>query len=508
MHKNIPYILLSILLLALLFAQTVRERYPYLGKLSKNGLDSTTAHVLTTMSNWRETGAFHNRFFSSLGPETPDSRASGGTRRYISYPSGAFVLPYFFSKALATPVTLEFLNILGLVIQAAIAVILYLLAFLLLREHRILTRVFGATCVSAAYLLFPGPMYFHQNVFIFDTLVILPYLLAVYCELHIMKTDGRRSFWQWIQYLSLFAASCTDWLSAFLGLGLMTLRLMRGENFRVSLRMMYPFVWSMIIFVYQLGTVGGLFALANRFQHRVGISKREPITTLTLAERFWGDWIPSQYGNLAWVIIAAACLILLMPRVRRQRASPLFVTVFLLLVPPLMQIHLFRNHSFFHAFSALKLAPLICMAPLLSLAFPKRGARVLPVVCTLALSYAVFVHRSWKSIFPEPDTSGMKIAYQLNQNTEPEDFIISPQLSIGIEPNQLISLSQRMVHRVRTVGEAREIAQNLRLQPKNWVVVLKEKSDKAFKILRIPPEGWIGLDANETLSGRRLAGYR
>ena len=221
-----------------------------------------------------------------------------------------------------------------------------------------------STTTGAFVLLMPASLYWHQNVYVFDQAVILPFALVVLLEcLH-----GSTSRWfpqrglDVLQGVIFFIGTLTEWLFVFIALCIYGLRLLTGDlgaNVRTLLgrttRFWLPVTLALLLFFFQLGSFDGWGEFFKTGMHRAAIGQEvvyDHGAPADFSSWFWERYMVHAYGwegvVLVWSGLAlsfGALLYLLRRGGRRldESAKVMLRLVGITLLPCLLQIYFFAS---------------------------------------------------------------------------------------------------------------------------------------------------------------------
>jgi hypothetical protein len=145
----------------------------------------------------------------------------------------------------------------------------------------------------------------------------------------------------------------------------------------------------------------------------------------------------------------------------------------MLIIPCILQISFFRNHSSFHQFAILKLSPFIATAPFVLLPillyFILKNIDIIPnltakqvkisflliFLVSASVSGALIVqeHPKYKNIFKQVDGYCKDVGTSVKRNTGYNDIVFSPDLEIPENPPELLSYSTKRVYKAYSLEE-------------------------------------------------------
>ncbi|MBS1582201.1 MAG: hypothetical protein JST66_08395 [Bacteroidetes bacterium] len=390
------------------FLLSLAVRWPQLGRpLSKNH-EFATAQALVVMDVWWERGFIACHGMPAVTyPGLCDGEASGmvygfmqraGVRYYLSHLPLAYWTPYAMFSALGLPPSPVPLRIFNLLLHASTAYFLY----------RFLRTVFRAAhhpsaeqlppLAAALYLLMPGPLWYHGNVYMSDMAVQLPWAWALAAGARFFL-DGplrvRRGVWF---FAALSAALLTEWMGVFVAITFAGHALVRG--WRTGEKGAFQAAGIIVALIVLL--VGGMLAC---YAGIAGWHALGEYYTYRWADR--GTFVPRADAPLSGFLLGLAInlcfswapLLLVLSSalfVRRRmngrwRLGPAGSAWAWMLIPALVHLLLFLRYAG-HEFAVLKLGFALCTASaMVLLAWWERGRSwgVAAGTCTVVLAAAI-----------------------------------------------------------------------------------------------------------------------
>ncbi len=468
--------------------------------------DSLSNPVLW-MENWRRDGVWSHW----LGlPYTVNSVEKGTfyqERVYTSYPSGAYLAGYlvgFFGEDYQP----ENLSRLSHFWQLVLALLLSALAFVCLHGH----LAFGlpaATLLSLVpgsfALLLPGPMYWYQNTYLFETVALVPLTALLLLEA-IRDLQKKPARWIWIlQGFACWAGLMCEYLVAFISVGLILKRVLPIRPFRLNKAvpacrdLLSGIGGAISVFCLLLTANSAWMPLYYKFLERTNL--KTPVAWkdfLHWTDYYWGyAYMGPQFGPSATkILIYSLAFLLLTPLIYRKWGKvPAGVrTVFslglIVSVSCVLHTYILRNHAEIHAFNVLKylipfsllpfvFVPALALGPvkasaeflgawlreksaapekspevsLTDKAFAK-SAELTPTIRNvlavasflIAVWYLVPLHETFPKLFPpslKPNVDGLSL---IRKTAKYEDVVFSRSLSVDDSDSRLLSRTLKWVH--------------------------------------------------------------
>ncbi len=369
-----------------LFVYTVQMREPWFGTSPICMQPWMNSAVVLWAKNWYREGPFH-LWFGYFGiPRSIEFPTLESRDMYNSYPPGATLPIYLFSRLLGHESSVATVMGFALVSQAMIVAALMTLVFLFARKAG--GSLFDAGCLACipalACLLLPAPAFLFQMAYLH--IVVLP-VFAVFVLLEFIRDEwGAAPVPRWLRllqgFLGFYGALC-DWLFVFVLACVYLKRLARGQltsgGWKAALGRTFTFGFGP-------GLALGMFALtlwhferfgnlAERFTERSAASSNHFLapTTKTL---FWSFHIVRGYGIVGRGLILGSGVVLLLllaytigRRLLRPPLNPALVSavslIFMLLTPCMLHVFVFRQDSshILHYFTTAKFALVLATVP-------------------------------------------------------------------------------------------------------------------------------------------------
>lgn len=469
--------ILSLLLLVAfasgLFAYSVDLRRSWFGTSPVCPETWLTSATLLCSREWYQEGPWHLRFGLVLDPNSIESPDLASREVYCSYPPGVILPIYALSQVLRREPSLKMLMAYGLFNHLAISVLLSFIAFFFVRRCGFgpINASLLASIPVVAFLFLPSPFYEFQMGYLHDLAVLLPFAAYVFLECVRDQTTSMRArtILSWLQGLVAFFGILCDWLFAFVVFSLYMKRLAAGEIatwsctdpcspakilgrfLRNSVRFWFSFALAVGLFVLQLYHYNGFRVILGRFRERTGVTGHSFLSP-TLDNRFWNTHMVRGYGTTGrtLVYVSFVALLLLIAyavcyRVLRKRSNASVNAgaglMFLLLVPCVLQVFVFAQHSshMFHYFSTAKFALPIAIIPfvllpvsvLMCLRYPKPfplWGRVIPPMLVALAAWYVYGQspRLMPNLVPPFGSDPVVLGACIDRHTDYADVVFTP----------------------------------------------------------------------------------
>ena len=451
----------SILLGAFLLSLLVR--LPQLGRpLSKNH-EFCTALVLVVHSVWDEDGFVKHAGCPAVTYPNPGDRGviglhydlteQDGIYYYVSHLPFAYWATYAVFKAFGIEPTEIPLRIFNLLLHGLTAWLLF--GFLKRTLINLPRSEHIAAWAAVFYLLMPGPLWFHGNVYMSDMAVQLPWAWALYAFACLGATPGRGAIAHFLLAIAVLAA--TEWIGVFATFTFLII-LIAGGRRTSDRRWLWLGIAQCAITAIVVVVCLGLYAsrigwsdlmayLFHRYQERGALPGE---ATATLLQGLWELCLNllRSWGPLIGLGIAAIAI-------NRKRSWPAVPDlVWLTLAPALLHLLVFVRYGI-HEFAVLKLGFFLCAVVAIVLfreGIRGRGSR-LGAACALLLGMAwyTWVNRpgdgtATGEAYATAQQRGMMIATE----ARPEEVILLQ----GIQADPQIQFYAR--RNMRTVADSAE----------------------------------------------------
>jgi hypothetical protein len=501
-----------------IFQYTVEIREPWFGQLSYNNNHTIDHHEWLTGStikfakNWYNEGPLNLKFAMLDNPKSVEFQNISFRALYTSYPPGTILPIYAASELLGQEPSPSIVMGYDLINHFFISFLLGLLIFLFLRKQLrfdVINSFLFSIIPVILELLLPGPLYWFQNVFFSDQAVILPFVLFIFFEevkdgikMDTTKNSRNLTVLNIFQNIVLFYGFLTDWLFVFIALTIYIKRLLDGEIFFTkkmfwnrdlyhfitdSLKYWFSPIVAVSLFVLQVILIGGMTETISRALLRTSISNSGTITPLNELIRILGH-VTNNYGNVGKILIFVSLLFFMFMFIylsfggskSHKNIFKIKKTIYLmgmLLVPCILQLIVFSNHSYIHEFSVLKLSIPLATIPFVLLPitiflfveeyvnkkikmynrFKVHISLFLLIIFLISFSaasiYTIDEHPHYKAMFPPINDSFVILGTSIEKNTGYNDIVFSPDFKIPENPPQLLSYSMKRVYLVNSTAE-------------------------------------------------------
>lgn len=300
MNRSATIKVISVLLL--IFFISVLVRYPNINRPLSKHHEFITAIPLRVLQIWdlESASKFNfnpvmnyagdaNKFINNHASTSGGMMDKQGNYYYVSHPQFAYIFPYLVFKVFHIKPTVLSLEVFHLVVNFFSAAFIYLITCLLSIQRPFKQIFIPGLIAFIVYLFSPAVLWFQCNTYMSDTLVHLPFILAVYT---ILKLLMRKQFYspKYLFYyaLFLFLMIYTSFLGLFFAASVFFYALikLRKENVFIPLMLITISVslFTLVLIVKQYSQINGLeayiFQMIDRFSERGGFSGASFLNTL------------------------------------------------------------------------------------------------------------------------------------------------------------------------------------------------------------------------------------
>ncbi len=534
--KKLIYILAIALITTSVFIYSVEIRDPWFGNLYDKNHHWLSGSTLKFADNWYNEGP-ENLYWGMIeNPKSVEFTSLLSRDPYPSYPPGVIIPIYLISKIINQEPNPSILMGYNLINHFLIAFLMALLVFIFLSRnlgYDLKISFLFSVIPIFLQILWPAPLYWHQNVFFSDQAIILPFVLVVFLE--ILRYDSSKINLKYIsvaQGFLIFFGFLTDWLFVFITASIFIKRLFTGEIplnhkklphkipfitkrfIKKSLMFWGPGLLAMILFFVQLEFLGVLGELRSKFFMRAGVSIL-PGSEKNIFDIFIG-FIGLGYGKVAELVLLITVYLLIVvsilflyKKLKNQRVNlklrKIICLLWLVYLPCFTQFFFLKSHSMFHEFSILKfsfpiaisfvLMPIILY--LLALDFRKiefesKKARKILLIFLIAsfllMSSSLFLNNSERlnlfDVGPSYDQMGnASLANFIKENTVYDDVVFSPDFEIPENPPQFLFYSMKRVYKVNSTDDIKTKLENVSGYCDIVLIFLKPPSGKWKKVI-------------------------
>ena len=440
-----------------------------------------TAHSVCVTKNWLKEGAFNLRFMHILNPASVEFDTILSRTPYVSYPPGALIPVFLFAKIFHPKDLILVYESYNLLSHCIIAIFLFLLMFMIIDYYKEVsgTNVFFSIVPSLIYLFTPPTLYWHQNEFFTDQAVMILFVLFIYFEMKRFLYGDLKLPANLLFIGIVFLGTLTDWLFVFIIIVAAALRIFFDDKPRNlwncvlnTLNLTIPAVSAIALFLYQIVPLGLLPDLITVFDRR-HLAGPDGVVT-----NFWMQhFVKFVIGGYGYILCVATTLcsifllfyfIFIMFKKREDDNKGMVKTyvrlVFLIGLPCLLQVYVFKQHSIVHAFSALKWALPLSLIPFgifpvifIRLMRPHQHHKfiisVFVILCVILLALGVFYRTSvlYRRFFGGVNDYDKKLGELVKRNVQYRDICFSFDFDIPEVPPQRLAYSEKRVYLIKLV---------------------------------------------------------
>lgn len=347
-----------LLLLLLIFLFSVFIRLPTLNRPLSKHHEFCTAVALRILHIWHQAGIFAygfnpvmtyphaaDKFINNYASGSGSMTDSLGNYYYVSHPPLAYYFPFVTFKILHIKPDVLPIELFNLFIHLLCGIGVFLIARMLLPAAGSQPSV-AAFASFSAYLLSPGTLWFHSNVYMSDILVQLFFIYGVYCFLKFSK--GRQKKWLVLLGVVSFLMTYTSWLGVFFCATAVLAGILR-KDWQQAVAVLLFTTAAIFLTVFQYSQIAGLGALQHewlsRFSERSG---RGALNVLRVVPYIFQNYLTS-YLPLMLSILA---LLLASGKIKSLLTGRLGLFMALSAIP-IMLLHVMLSNYSGHDFTTL-----------------------------------------------------------------------------------------------------------------------------------------------------------
>ena len=334
-----------------------------------------------------------------------------------------------------------------------------------------------------------------------------------------------------LQGVIFFMGALTEWLFIFIALCVYAVRLLAGDlgrDVRTFLsrttRFWLPVTLAPLLFFFQLESFDGWSTFIKTGTHRASIGQEVIYDHGGPADFtfwFWERHMAQAYGWEGIALIGSGLLLSLGAffYLRRrgggrldESAKVMLRLVGITLLPCLLQVYVFRQHSLQHSFSALKFSVPLSLVAFVALpvlidrvlqgrlftfaAIPLPGSArgagkasgvslAALLVVLLGAFYVTTNHKRYRVYFPDTGSEPADIAYFVRDNTEYRDIVFCHSFEIPAMNVELLSYSNKRVYPAQTLADIHHKTRRLDELNRDYMInllVLKEDQELSARM--------------------------
>jgi hypothetical protein len=385
-----------IAILLLLFAVSVAIRLLYLNR-PLGGHQWLTAQTLVIHSIWYERGIATCGFNPIVTFELPADKnilspmgrmaSPAGDRCFISQPPLGYILPYLVQTSLGLRPDVLPLQIFNLAVHLMCVLLVFLIIRLLAVNRGVHNPEIPALIGAAVYMFMPVTLQYHGNVYSFETLVQVFFLLAIYLFLRVLERPARPAWLYIALAATAFYMSYTEWLGVLFAFSTVLYALFHFRDRMVrwaAIAVIAGTAAALCLTLVQYSQIAGVDAFlrgaAGTYLERSGVSSTFSHENRSLlSSKAWqrlGNHYMDGFGWFPFVLAVAAAVMMLRKSVREMvvRSIPMeHAAIFLTLLPVVLHHLILFDFTSIHDYSVLKdavflslLAGMLCYLLMLS----------------------------------------------------------------------------------------------------------------------------------------------
>ncbi len=482
---------------ATFFIYTVHIRQPWFGAMALENHHVATAASVQFAQYWYNESPLDLKFGMFYNPPSIEFPTLASRNVYISFSPVAIVVPiYLISKIMHHEPTVEMAMAYNLANHFFLSLFLSWIAFFFCVFSRLplLTSLIFAVIPVVISQLMPMPLFFYQNVYWSDQ-VVLP-LIALFILIELLRDnilDGKKNkLINVSQALLLFLGVLVDWLFVIFAVVVFLKRVFHDDAwsskkrfFTIFFKYWWPAAFAMTIYFFQVVSLNSLPKLIQRFMERTGSLPGTGWTFVSFTQYFWETHMTQGFGSPSiWLTLAilityvfVMITIIFIKLSKRNLPRELVgggIILTLLMMPCFIEIYFLCNHSAIHNLAALKFVIPIAVIPFVvipSLIWTTWGQKYLGhkvhsaclavIFLGFASTYTVMVHPGYHALFYKNKPIFKTLGEFIAKNTDYQDIVFSTQG--GIDENPLyLAVSKKRVYMIRNVLQIMAFVKDLK----------------------------------------------
>lgn len=497
LFKSFLCVLLLLIITTIVFEYTIKIREPYFGDVSYDSNEWLTSSTVKFTKNWYREDPVSLKFAMLENPRSVEFPTLESRDPYTSYPPGTTIPLYIISKINQEEPSHALVMKYNRTNHFFIAFILALIIFFFLLQLKIdhLNAFLFSIIPIMIELLLPGTLYWHQNEYFSDQAITLPFVLFIFLEVirsSVEQNSKSLTIITIFQAFVMFYGTLTDWFFVFVVFVVYIKRLIASEirwnNGKINLIVESLKYWLMPIiavslFILQIYMLNSINKTISKFLERSGDYTGTSTGLSPFIDVILGN-INYAYGNSMeyafiisiFVLLGISIFLFIIYLKGKKIDENVKKTLYLmgmLILPCILQIFIFKNHSALHQFSILKLSPFIATVPFILLpillyfilknidvitTYSSKKVKIsflLIFLVTASVSGALIAqdHPKYKDVFKQVDGYCKDLGTSVERNTGYNDIVFSPDLEIPANSPELLSYSTKRVYKAYSLEE-------------------------------------------------------
>jgi len=497
--KKYPILIISVIILAF-FCGTMH----YLNEPSYNWLSAST---IKFTNNWLSDGIVADKYTMSEQPLSIEAQTLQERHPYISYPNGTVLLTYGIARLFGySQIDMHFVKITGIVFYLSDALLIGILIFLFLtyilklksESDNITLSIF----LACLWIILPNNVYFLKNVFFADQLVL--FFIYLFLPLELLKNyvpltkPKYRIIINGLLFLTIFAGMLVEyyfWIQVFVVCLIHLIdSLIKKEKPIIILKKLsvyiIPALSAIGYFVLQVTQINHWqHVLESKFMERTGQSD-------VISENYIlkiGYRVYQTYQAIGLLLFSVALIAIIYLIVRKKRFEDVLKFSSILILPVIIQILVFMNHSAIHEFSMLKLGlpfllGIILIAYSITL-YKKKSMKFFTSLSIITITGYLFYIQWNIPAFYYSRLNGDKVLYMTGYEPIIEDLnqydnvFFSFTDSIPQNPPLSIAQTKKMVYKINKKEDIKTKFPNLDSNA-NLLLLVNKNAEKSTQISR------------------------
>jgi len=498
-EKAYPFFIISVIILTF-FCGTVH----YLNKPSYNWLSSST---IKFTNNWLSDGIAADKYTMSEQPLSIEAQTLQERHPYISYPNGTVLLTYGIARLSGhSQIDMRFVKTVSTVFYLLDALLIGILIYLFLIYILKLKSGYGnivlPVFLACLWIILPNNVYYLKNVFFADQLVL--FFIYLFLLLEALKNfvpqanSKNRKIINGLLFLTVFAGMMVEyyfWIQVFMVCLIHLIdSLIKKEKPIIILRKLsvyiIPALSAIGYFILQITQINNWrHVLESKFMERTGQSN-------VISQNYIlkiGYRVYQTYQAIGLLLFLVAFIAIIYLIVRKKRFDEVLKFSSILILPVIIQILVFMNHSAIHEFSMLKLGVpfllgIILISYSITLYIKKSKLSFTPLSIIIITGYLFYIQWNIPAFYCAR-LNGDKTLYMsgfepiIENLNQYENVFFSFTDSIPVNPPLSIAQTKKMVYKIGKTDDIKAKFPNLD-SAANIMLLVNKNAEKNAQILQ------------------------
>jgi len=468
--------------------------------------DWSCCSTVKFVNSWLKDGAYNVHFLMLERPASIEYTNLQDRYPYISYPPGTVVPPYLLAKVLhKDQIQIDFVRQF-LIFKYFIDTFLVCLIFFgiltyFLRIRHVKWAALISVVLSISWMCLPINFLHLRNVYFSDSAVITVVLLFIWMEIYEAlfrnKSMPVQSLYFILKFFIILAGVWVDYYFLFVVFVAWLIKIAPAFKLREkkissivleSLVYVLPVLVGLALFVLQISTVTGFMSKTeNIIGFRTFSSYSEHWNLTVVAKRFVRNY--SLIGVLLLVVSLVWITKFMLSKSKIRKVNlPIIKISLLILIPPVLHVLIFQQHSAQHEVSILKFAlPFICTLFIFLWYFLRRYKNTMiiyPAIITGIIGTATLTNIFYfNNYYQRPQPFNQDLPSSIREHWKYEDVYFSFTDSIVHNPPISLSISNKSIYKIDDISDIKGLFPNLDPKAQILFVIRKDNIGKSNEII-------------------------